>query len=487
MSANKLLIPEPPLQVLPTLAKQIGLNEAIFAQQLHYMLINPNLGETIKGEKWIFNTLDEWREVFPFWSINTIRGTIERLAELGIIKEGNFNKALSRRKWYTLDYLKLENAKKSGRKSREYSEDLNFGYSMKRLKSQRASGETVKTSEYPNFGSSNIQTLDNDSSKSPAETSTKNTDSQSSESKRSESNDPNRSESESIHSNVGGNETESVKSLSNSNAKAILDNVESSPTEPNPHIAAAPFPLLDVAPTIPTGYFARITPSDEYRYQHLVKIGAKKPLCKCVPFRWANPPMEGNKLLPICPACLAAHEKASKPKAERKPRERKPQPTDPVFDALLAGMIGHAPTPADRSAFGWRIGKILFGDRKSDRCEGLLAFESIRTGIDSAALDFNALAVDVALFWANFKKFHPDLELKDCVALMEYWAKFRAAQSKQSAAAVRKTKRHNPACPKCFGTGMIRYYEDRILSPSERVADQTKLSAANCDCEAPHE
>ncbi len=35
---SSLLIEESPLQVLPSLAKAIGLNEAIFAQQLHYWL-----------------------------------------------------------------------------------------------------------------------------------------------------------------------------------------------------------------------------------------------------------------------------------------------------------------------------------------------------------------------------------------------------------------------------------------------------------------
>ena len=35
---NKLLLNEPPLMILPTLASNIGLNEAIFLQQLHYWI-----------------------------------------------------------------------------------------------------------------------------------------------------------------------------------------------------------------------------------------------------------------------------------------------------------------------------------------------------------------------------------------------------------------------------------------------------------------
>ena len=38
MSIGKLLIDDQPHQVLPALAKTIGLNEAIFLQQLHYLL-----------------------------------------------------------------------------------------------------------------------------------------------------------------------------------------------------------------------------------------------------------------------------------------------------------------------------------------------------------------------------------------------------------------------------------------------------------------
>lgn len=44
----QLLINEPPLQVLPTLAKTIGLNEAIVLQQVHYWL-NPKFNTDLHG------------------------------------------------------------------------------------------------------------------------------------------------------------------------------------------------------------------------------------------------------------------------------------------------------------------------------------------------------------------------------------------------------------------------------------------------------
>lgn len=153
---SKLLIAEPPLQVLPSLAVRIGLNESIFVQELHYMLINPKLGKTADGRKWVHCTIQEWHKTFPFWSVNTIRGIIERLVEAKIVLEGNLNETLSRRKWYAIDYETLE--KKTIKAERKRRADYpNFGYTMK----QRKANPPVS----PNFGRSNVQTLDNDSSK----------------------------------------------------------------------------------------------------------------------------------------------------------------------------------------------------------------------------------------------------------------------------------------------------------------------------------
>ena len=45
---SNLLTQEPPLQVLPSLAVAIGLNEAIVLQQVHYLL---NYATTTKDDK----------------------------------------------------------------------------------------------------------------------------------------------------------------------------------------------------------------------------------------------------------------------------------------------------------------------------------------------------------------------------------------------------------------------------------------------------
>ena len=105
---NKLLIAEPPLQVLPSLALAIGLNEAIVIQQLHYWLNNAKVGTVKEGQKWIFNTYDEWQKNFPFWSSRTIQRIFSNLEEMGLIITAQFDKAsYDRTKYYRIDYDKL--------------------------------------------------------------------------------------------------------------------------------------------------------------------------------------------------------------------------------------------------------------------------------------------------------------------------------------------------------------------------------------------
>lgn len=103
---SRLLINEPPLQVLPSLAKEIGLNEAIMLQQMHYWVLKS--ANEFTGVKWFYKTLEEWQTEFPFWSAMTIRRTLGSLEKQKIIKIGNFNKKkFDKTKWYTIDYQRV--------------------------------------------------------------------------------------------------------------------------------------------------------------------------------------------------------------------------------------------------------------------------------------------------------------------------------------------------------------------------------------------
>jgi hypothetical protein len=103
---SKLLINEPPLQVLPTLARLIGLNEAIVLQQIHYWLSAPNSGKEINGRRWVRNSTSQWHEQnFPFWSLNTVRRAFNRLIVMGLLEVANHNQSgFNRTQWYSLNY-----------------------------------------------------------------------------------------------------------------------------------------------------------------------------------------------------------------------------------------------------------------------------------------------------------------------------------------------------------------------------------------------
>jgi len=109
--SSSLLINEHPLQVLPTLAVAVGLNEAIILQQVHYWITNKDKRSKPyerDGRHWVYNTYEEWREQFPFWSVRTIQRHALTLEEKGLLVVEQFDlKAGDARKYYTLDYDKL--------------------------------------------------------------------------------------------------------------------------------------------------------------------------------------------------------------------------------------------------------------------------------------------------------------------------------------------------------------------------------------------
>jgi len=106
MNKSHLLINEPALQVLPSLAKAIGLEEAIILQQLHYWLNNSKVdGRLEAGEKWIYNSYQEWQENFPFWSIQQIQRIFLNLEKGGVVISAKLDaKKHDQTKFYRIDY-----------------------------------------------------------------------------------------------------------------------------------------------------------------------------------------------------------------------------------------------------------------------------------------------------------------------------------------------------------------------------------------------
>lgn len=113
-SHTSLLMDEEALQVLPSLAVALGLDEAIVIQQLWYWL-NPKrkVGRILDGHRWVFNTYAEWRESnFPFWSEIHIKRLFLKLEKAGIIISCQPDGRMSRRKYYRLSDWFVNRAKK---------------------------------------------------------------------------------------------------------------------------------------------------------------------------------------------------------------------------------------------------------------------------------------------------------------------------------------------------------------------------------------
>lgn len=103
---RSLLIDESPLQVIPALAKAIGLNEAIMLQQIHYWQRISNNEKD--GVRYAVFSATEMAEKFCFWSEPTIKRTIASLKDQGLLmitkKAGN---SWERVNWYAVDYAAL--------------------------------------------------------------------------------------------------------------------------------------------------------------------------------------------------------------------------------------------------------------------------------------------------------------------------------------------------------------------------------------------
>ncbi|EOG3023257.1 replication protein RepO, partial [Salmonella enterica] len=104
---SRLLINENPLQVLPTLACAIGLNEAVVLQQIHYWMNSSQ--HFYDGRRWVYNSVASWQKQFPFWSEATIKRALVSLERQDMVSCANYNlDPRDRSKWYSINYAALE-------------------------------------------------------------------------------------------------------------------------------------------------------------------------------------------------------------------------------------------------------------------------------------------------------------------------------------------------------------------------------------------
>lgn len=93
----------------PVLAKIIGLNEAVFLNQLHYW--KQRSKNERDGFVWVYKTYLEWQHELPFWSNATIRRVISSLEKQDLlVSTSKYNKmGIDKTKWYRINYENLTN------------------------------------------------------------------------------------------------------------------------------------------------------------------------------------------------------------------------------------------------------------------------------------------------------------------------------------------------------------------------------------------
>lgn len=82
------LFDEQPILANKTLAREIGLNEALVLQQINYWIeINKRSGNNyFEGRYWTYNSIRAWHENdFDYMSIDTVKRTFSKLEKMGYL------------------------------------------------------------------------------------------------------------------------------------------------------------------------------------------------------------------------------------------------------------------------------------------------------------------------------------------------------------------------------------------------------------------
>ena len=96
---NSYLINEYPLQVLPSLCKKVGINEAIFIQESE---------QERNGKKWVCKTYEELQETLEIFPLNSLKRIVKSLSDKQLLIIDNFNEMkMDKTNWYSINYEKL--------------------------------------------------------------------------------------------------------------------------------------------------------------------------------------------------------------------------------------------------------------------------------------------------------------------------------------------------------------------------------------------
>ncbi len=98
-----LLFKDLPIEFSASLAVKIGINEAIFLQNLQTIHWQSAATFERDGRKWVCRTISEWAEIYPFWSERTIKSIIKSLREKDLIFVGQLGPAFDRTNYYSVN------------------------------------------------------------------------------------------------------------------------------------------------------------------------------------------------------------------------------------------------------------------------------------------------------------------------------------------------------------------------------------------------
>lgn len=88
-----------------SIAKKFGVEEAIIIHNIYFWTLKnkANKRHFYDGNYWIYNSIDAFTELFPYWSRRQIERILKNAVEKGAIIKGNYNKiAYDRTTWYAL-------------------------------------------------------------------------------------------------------------------------------------------------------------------------------------------------------------------------------------------------------------------------------------------------------------------------------------------------------------------------------------------------
>ena len=90
------------------LAKELGIEEAIFIDEFRYQIKNNRANERNfhDGRTWTYNSIKAYVDTFPYLSVGKIKRVIDSLVSKGILMKGNYNaNQYDRTNWYAFtDY-----------------------------------------------------------------------------------------------------------------------------------------------------------------------------------------------------------------------------------------------------------------------------------------------------------------------------------------------------------------------------------------------